>query len=474
VTNRTAFLAIAGLTVVGAVLRAFAATPGFLGDELYTYDIASRAGLGDVVDGVLDTEDTPPLYYMSAWLAGKVFGPPEWMRLPALLAGVALVPVSALVARRVFGWPAAVVCAVLVAVSPFAVYFGSEARAYAPAAFCVVLSTLLLLAALERPRRSLWVGFALSVAAGVWFHYTAALPLAAQAGWALLAHPERRRELIWAHAGALLLYLPWLPYSGERTPVEFAAAFNPRSTGDRIDTVLRAMGGHPYKELGNVPGEVLVALVAVVVLALVAVAVAGGLRRPRLADPRVLLAVCALAAPVWMVLYTAFDANVFSSRYLVVSTPAATVLLAGLVARRPAAIAVPATAILVAVLAATSVRTAFGDLRRPAYDRAAALLDRRAAPEDPVIELPFAPVEGAWRRALDAFLEEPHALFGADRPAAEGGWRAAASRGVAYVVYPDTLLLAPPRPPARSGLLPVEKHVWRGTTTITVVVYRKR
>jgi hypothetical protein len=135
-------------------------------------------------------------------------------------------------------------------------------------------------------------------------------------------------------------------------------------------------------------------------------------------------------------------------------------------------VAVPATLVLVAVLGVTSVRTAFGDLRRPAYDDAAALLDRVAGPQDPVIELPFAAVEGAWRRALSAFLEQPHALYGADRPRAEGGWAAAQRRGVAYVLYPDTLLLGPPRPPRGTGLVEVERRVWKGTTTLTLVTYR--
>jgi mannosyltransferase len=474
-TARAAALAVAGLAVMAALLRAFAATPGFLGDELYTFDIASRDDPGDVVDGVLDGEDTPPLYYLLAWGVGKVLGPPEWMRLPALLAGVALVPVCALLARRVFGLGAALVAALVVALSPFLVYFGSEARAYAPAALCVAVATLLLLAALERPRAWLWTGYAVAGAAGLWLHYTAALPLAAQAVWALWSYPERRRGLLAASVGTLLLYAPWLPYLGERTPVELAAAFNPRTTGDRIDALLRPLIGHPYKELGHVPGVPLALLAA----GAVAVAAVAALRRRplRLPDrrrPVWALVLTALAAPAWVVAYTAFDANVFSPRYLVVSAPAALVLLAGLVGGRHAAVAVPMAGVLALVMGVTAIRTAFGDLRRPAYDDAAALIDRVAGPEDPVIELPFAPVEGAWRRALSAFLDEPHALFGADRPGAEGGWAAARRRGVAYVLYPDTLLLAPPRPPRGSRLVPVERRVWRGTTTLTLVTYRRR
>ena len=320
------------------------------------------------------------------------------------------------------------------------------------------------------------MGFAVVAAAGVWFHYTAALPLAAQAVWALRgvagAAPRRCSRPTPERCCSTL---PWLPYLGERTPVELAAAFNPRSTGDRIDTFLRALVGHPYKEPSGTcpasrwrcwprrrwwrpssqrPGP-------------------GPCARRRCGARCGRSSLTAVAAPLWVVAYTAFDANVFSPRYLVVSVPAATILLAGLVGGRPASVAVPATLVLVVVIGTTSIRTAFGDLRRPAYDEAAALIDREAGPADPVIELPFAPVEGAWRRALTAFLDEPHALYGADRPGAEGGWRAAERRGVAYVLYPDTLLLGPPRPPRGSDLVPVERRVWRGTSNLTLVVYRR-
>ena len=51
--HATRFVAIlAGIVVVGCLLRLLASRPGFLGDELFTYAIADRDTLGDVIDGV--------------------------------------------------------------------------------------------------------------------------------------------------------------------------------------------------------------------------------------------------------------------------------------------------------------------------------------------------------------------------------------------------------------------------------------
>lgn len=465
---------MAAATVLGAALQALAATRGLFGDELFTYDIARRAALGDVVDGVLATEVNPPAYYLLAWLTGKVLSAPEWARLPALIAGVGLVPLCSALAWRVFGQRAAIVCAVLVAVSPFVVYYGSEARSYAPAALCVASSTWFLLSALDRPSRWRWAALGISAAGAMWLHYFAALPLAAQAAWALLSQPACRRALLAAHAGAAALYLPWLPYVSEPTPREITSAFNPTSAADRAGVLIRPLVGDANRPLDDVPGVLPAAVACLVLAAVAALAVRSAHARLQPSDPRALLAACVLVTPAAILALAALGDNAFNPRYLIVSLPAALVLLSGLIARRPAPVAVAATIAVVAVLGSTSLRTAFGDLRRPAYDEAAAIIDRSAGPQDPVIELPLVSIagDGAWRTALSIFLDEPHPLFQADDRSAEGGWEAAERRGVAFVLYPDTPLLDPPRPPAGSSLEPVRRRSWSGTSELTLVEYR--
>ena len=483
---RAAVLAVAALTVVGALLRVLSSTQGFFGDELFTWNAAHRESFADVLDGVDETENTPPLYYLLAWLTGKALGPPEWMRLPALLAGVATIPVAAVLARRVFGTGAAVVAAALVAASPFAVYYASEARAYAPAALCVVASTLLLLHGLERPRRAVWAAYAVVAAAGLWLHYTAALPLAAQAGWALWAHPERRRAVLAAHAGAALLYLPWLPFAERNASNEPIGVLSGGFELEKLwEHPVRVLLGFAYQDVADVPGWPLALLaVAVVVVVAVLAARAEQLRLPPLRSPVWLLAVTAAAAPAGTLLYSAAREYIFSPRYLLVSTPAALVLIAGLLGRRPARVAVPATLVLVAVMLPTTLRMAFGDLRRPAFDAAGALIDREAGPADPVIEYPnLAFLLGPpLSNPIVPFFERPHPhVAGHLEP--RRGWRLAAEgSGRVWLVFtttpPEIVKRLPPR--ERRSLEPApdprfreaSRHSWpRELGDLTVVEY---
>jgi len=97
--------------------------------------------------------DKPPLLFYSQALFYPLFGPVEWAaRLPALLASLLLIPLTAQLARRLSGGrAAALVAAAVVAVAPLAVQFGATA-------FSDPLLTLWLTAALAlvlaRPGRA--------------------------------------------------------------------------------------------------------------------------------------------------------------------------------------------------------------------------------------------------------------------------------------------------------------------------------
>ena len=105
--------------------------------------------------------------------------------MPSLLAGVATVPLVYVLGRADGGRAAALAGTALFALSPFAIFYASEARAYALMTLLVVLSTLSLLRALETNDRRWWAAFTLLPAAAMYAHYTAVFVLAAQAGWAL-------------------------------------------------------------------------------------------------------------------------------------------------------------------------------------------------------------------------------------------------------------------------------------------------
>ena len=94
-----------------------------------------------MLDGVTGPlEISPPLYFVFAWICAKIGDPHVWVRVPALVAGVALVPAAYALGVRTVGRTAALIGAALLALSPFAVFYSTEARAYTLATLFVVLA----------------------------------------------------------------------------------------------------------------------------------------------------------------------------------------------------------------------------------------------------------------------------------------------------------------------------------------------
>ena len=105
------------------------------GDELILFNIVHDRSLNDALQIVQDTEKTPPLHFVIAWLAATVDDPTEWVRAPSLFFGNATVPVVYLLGTRTVGRAAALAGAAFAALSPYAVLYATEARAYATVMF---------------------------------------------------------------------------------------------------------------------------------------------------------------------------------------------------------------------------------------------------------------------------------------------------------------------------------------------------
>jgi hypothetical protein len=99
-----------------------------------------------------------------------------------------------------------VLASVLVAVSPLAIWYSQDGRAYALASLLVVGSYLLLLRALELRSPGAWVLYSLCTLACLYTEYTTVFALAPQ----ILFLTRARRPLVLAWAGVFVGYLPWL------------------------------------------------------------------------------------------------------------------------------------------------------------------------------------------------------------------------------------------------------------------------
>ncbi len=186
-------LALALICFAGAALRfATLDVQSLWYDEAVTAHLL-RLDLAGMWHAIPDSESSPPLYYVLAWLWTQLAGTGEvGMRSLSALLGSATIPVVWALGRRLGGDRAGLVAAALLAVNPMLVWFSQEARAYALLALLAALSALLWLRMLERPSTARAAGWALVAALALATHYYAIFLIAPQALWLLVGVPDWR------------------------------------------------------------------------------------------------------------------------------------------------------------------------------------------------------------------------------------------------------------------------------------------
>ena len=213
--NRSrAFWIVAGLTLLGAVLRfATLGVQAYHHDEIVTASRVLRVGFGHAMDAVGFSESAPPLYYALAWPWTQVVGNGEWgLRSLSAVAGVATIPVAYLVGRELRGARAGVIAAALVAVNPMLLWYSQEGRAYALLGFFCALSLLYCVRAMQggarRDEKRDFVAWGVFSALALATHYFAVFPLIAEV--VLLARRRGRAILsgLWIVGVAVLLLAP--------------------------------------------------------------------------------------------------------------------------------------------------------------------------------------------------------------------------------------------------------------------------
>lgn len=495
--------AVAVLCAAAAVLRLAGLEQSLFGDELFTYHDVRGHGLGGTLDMVAHSgENTPPLFFVLAHAGARVWDATAGIRLPSLVLSVATIPLLYLLGRRVAGGPAGVLAAALLALGPFDVFYGTEARAYATLIFLVVLSTLLLLEAMDRGTWPWWAAFGVCVAAVAYTHYTGIFVLGVQALWAFLASPRGARwRVVAACVWALALFAPWIPYAKGRSLDTFDQLF-PLTPGFIGTSVLRALAGHPFVSLERVPGlPWLIVFLAVIALALVTAAAGAWSRRDAiglstLRSPAALVAMLAVATPAALLAYSVVAHHLFISRNLSASLPYALVVVAWLVVTLPARARELAAAALVAVTLIGGVQVTSAANQRPPYREAAEFVNARARPGDALIDFSFLPESNALN-PLDVYLRPGLGRFLAGSQTSRA-WAPAARGARVFLVVPQVGPFqirgpAPPsfgpagpcrlRPAAATGAVAgtasacyplLSSHSYRGLTPIVVVEYGDR
>lgn len=414
-TRRVAMLVLGGLILAGLALRLAKLADGVYADELSTLYIVRGRSLGEALDIVSsDAEVSPPLSFIASWAFAKLGSAPELIRLPSLIAGMLSIPLTYLVGTRAVGRTAGLAAAAIVALSPFMVYFATEARGYALAIVFLLASTLALLHAIRSPARGWWVAYAVLGALAMYSHYTAAFPLLAQLLWVLWAAPGCRTAALLANLLALVLYLPWL--SGmladtSSSTLPLVEAFVASGLDAKLTALEAWAFGGPYLPPADFPGAWVVAIGAVGV----AVAAAAAIARARGPAPvgasatehgTALLICLGLSAPVLeLALALAGGPEIFGSRNLGSASAGMALGIGALVSAAGPLWGGAAFATVMVAFVAGSAANLGADNAKPGFEAAARWIDARAEPGDVVVDVHDVRSTPVPLTPLDVYLE---------------------------------------------------------------------
>jgi mannosyltransferase len=396
-SSRTLPALVAAITAAGLLLRIPSFNDSLFADEVGTYVIVTSHSLGQVIDLTRTFQLNPPLYLILAWATEKLGDPAQSLRLVSLLAGTAAIPLTYLLGLWTVGRRAAVSGAALVALSPFLIFYSTEARPYALLLLLDLSSTLCLLRAVETGRFRWWAGYAVSSCAAIYTHYPAVFVLVAQFAWAFWIRPDARRALLAANLAAALAYVPWLPAfldQNSSPAIKVMSTFHPFALPSARNDFLHWSVGHPFIPLGDLPGGVALAMIGVGL----AIGVAGmalkpvptGDRRELFRPPAgtMLVLLLAVAAPLGAALYSLFGNSVFLPRNLIGSWPGLALLVGLVIGRGNRPLRICAVGLVLAGFAVGAAQMLEAGSQRPDYQGAATYVDRMGEPADPVIEVP--------------------------------------------------------------------------------------
>jgi len=247
---------VVGVVVAAGIVARFVAHSHLWLDEALTVNI-SNLPLRDLPEA-LRHDGSPPLYYalLHGWM--EIFGTGTIaVRALSGLCSVACLPLAWRIGKRLGGQTAATAALVLLALSPYAVQYATEARMYSLAMLLVLAWGLALANLLERPSLGLSAAVAVLTGALLLTHYYALYTVAA-VGLVLLwqcwkgEDKAAARRVVVAIIGGGLLFLPWIPVLLYQT-AHTGAPWGESGRGVRtvIDTLGVLISG--YRDAGPVP-----------------------------------------------------------------------------------------------------------------------------------------------------------------------------------------------------------------------------
>ncbi|HEX3605227.1 MAG TPA: glycosyltransferase family 39 protein [Candidatus Dormibacteraeota bacterium] len=324
---------LAVLCAVAALLRLLPSGHDLRLDEAQSIQFASHPLVSGAQPSLFLTTAAdvhPPGYLLLLHFWMQLAGTDTYLvRLPSAIAGILCVPALYLLGRALYGRRVGLIAALIGTVSPIWIWHAQEARMYPFVLLFTLLSTWLLITALRTGERRRFAGFAVFSVLAVYTHYFALLVLLAQGIYILLERrPETRRRTLAGLAcvaGTLAVLVPWglvvvHNYRGASDP-----ALGALTLYTPLITLVQLVAGYLTTPLMS---QVVAAWPLLVLVAL-GIGVFGG----RISSAGRLLWLLVLIPVLIAVGVTLMAKPVFSTRYLIVVTPALYVMISRAMSR---------------------------------------------------------------------------------------------------------------------------------------------
>jgi mannosyltransferase len=261
---------IVALTLLAGALRfSTLDVQSFSSDEAVTA-LLVRTDLRSMLSTLPNTESTPPLYYVAAWLWTQVFGGGEMgLRSLSAVVGTATIPIVYVAGKELVSCSVGLAAAAVAAVSPMLVSYAQEARSYALLVALTGLSFALFVRARVKPKAATLAGWCIVSALALTTHYFAAFVVLPEA--LLLLYSWRIRQVRIAVAALVAGGLALLPLALEQRENRLAANI---AAGDPLPSRIVILakqfligGSAPHDRIAAFVGGLLLLTSAVLVVA---------------------------------------------------------------------------------------------------------------------------------------------------------------------------------------------------------------
>ncbi len=190
-------------------------------DELSSWSASNYESLSEVFEKGIKNDVHPPGYQIMLYFVEKYIGDSECiLRLPSVLSGILSIAAIFLLGKKLFSYKEGLISAALMAVLWMPIYYSQEARAYSLLLLFSIVSTYFWIAVLEgisgKVKFSYYSStcYIISSVICCYLHYFGLYLIALQGLAAFLYFLRRPRKWLYiflVYIPVLLSYVPWLP-----------------------------------------------------------------------------------------------------------------------------------------------------------------------------------------------------------------------------------------------------------------------